>query len=74
MLFLSTPSLWAALLGGVSCPTLGMEQENGWGFTQSHEFQAQEASSGVRAKFSGWLFSLTNKLSQSFFNPLNIFK
>lgn len=73
VLSLSTPS---ALFGAVSCPALGMEQDNGGGFTQSHGFQAQEASSGVCAAFSGWVLFLTesNKLKQSLFNPLNIFK
>lgn len=58
MLSLSTPSPWAALFGGVSSPTLGMEHDNGGGFTRSHEFQAQEASSRVCAKCFGWLFFL----------------
>lgn len=56
MLALSTPCPWALLFAGVSCPALGMEWDNGGVFTQSRGFQAQEASSGVCAKFSGWLF------------------
>lgn len=76
MLSLSSPSPWAALFGGVYCPALGMEQNNGGGVAPSHGFQAQEASSDVCARFSGWLFFLSesSKLKESLFNPSNIFK